>query len=207
VSWLGLLERLGQLPAEAWLIPPAVIIAALLMAGLARRAARLRRYRVIAARTGLVVTATLVDPPRLSGSYGGQALVLTTTGARNAPFFRRIWTHVVADVRNPQSVGLHLRRRDVFDRLFRLGNAPVGDADFDRRFLTLSKDKGYVMMIFERPVREAMVRADVERVRLSGTMLEVFYRRETRDPEHAVRLLEATAAIAAAVDRLGLGRR
>ena len=206
MSWLGLLERLGQLPAEAWLVPPAVMIAALVMAGLARRAARLRRYRAIAARTGLVVTATLVDPPRLSGTYGGQALVLTTTGARNAPFFRRTWTRVIADVRNPQSVGLHLRRRDLIDRLLRLGNAPAGDADFDRRFLTLSKDKGYVMMIFERPVREAMVRADVERVRLSGSMLEIFYRREERDPEHAVRLLDAAAAIAAAVDRLGQGR-
>jgi hypothetical protein len=59
------------------------------------------------------------------------------------------------------------------------------------------------MMIFgERPVREAMLRADIQVLRLVGSLLEVLYRREVRTPEHAVLLFDAAVRFADAVDRL-----
>jgi hypothetical protein len=120
--------------------------------------------------------------------------------------FRRTWTRVITDVRNPKDVRLHLRRRDIVDRVLRLGNAPVGETRFDDRYVVLSKDKGYVMMIFEPAVRELMLRAEVEGVRLSGSTLELFYRREERASEHAAHLFDTIVAIADTVDRLGAGR-
>ena len=130
---------------------------------------------------------------------------MTTTSARSAGWFRNTWTRVFVEVRNPTLAGLHLRRRDVVDRLFRLGNAPVGDDDFDGRFLILSRDPGYVMMFFgDRSLREMLVQADIQGVRLSGSSLEVFYGREERNPEHAVLLFDASAALADSIDRSGI---
>lgn len=204
---LGLIERLGQLPAEAWLVPPVVIIAAMVAVGIMRRRAQLRRYRAIAARTGLAVKPGIINPSQVHGTYSGRQVLLTTASARPAGVLRRPWTRVFVEVRNPASVALRLRRRDVIDRLLRLGNAPVGDAEFDRRFLILSREPGYVMMIFaDRAVRDAVLRADVQAVRLAGSWLEVFYRREERSPEHATLLFDATVRLADAIDRLGAGR-
>jgi hypothetical protein len=154
------------------------------------------------ARTGLAVKPGIVNPSQVHGAYAGRQIVMRTTMARPAGFFRKTWTCVFVDVRNPAFVALRLRRRDVIDRLFRLGNAPVGDAEFDRRFLVLSRQPGYVMMIFgDRPLRELMLRADIEGVRLVSSSLEVFYRREARSPERAVRLFDATVALAESIDR------
>jgi hypothetical protein len=95
----------------------------------------------------------------------------------------------------------------VIDRLLRLGNAPVGDAEFDRRFLVLSRDPGYVIMIFsDQTLREMVLRADVQQVHLVNSSLEVFYRREVRDPEHAALLFDATVRVADAIDMLEAGR-
>jgi hypothetical protein len=203
VSGLSLFEELGRLPAEMWLAPPVVIIATVVAIGVARHRARLRRYRAIAARTGLAVTSGLVTPVQVHGTYSGRQLLMTIASGRPAGYLRRPWTRVEVAVGNPAQVAMRLRRRDAFDRLFRLGNAPVGDAEFDRRFLVLSQDPGYVMMIFgERPVREAMLRADIQVLRLVGSLLEVLYRREVRTPEHAVLLFDAAVRFADAVDRL-----
>jgi hypothetical protein len=207
VSWLDLLERLGGLPAEAWLVPPVVIIAGIVAIGVMLHRARLRRYRAIAARTGLVVKASIVNASQVCGVYSGRRLVMSIASARPPGFFRKTWTRVFVEVRNPRFVALRLRRRDVIDRLLRLGNAPVGDAEFDRRFLVLSRDAGYVMMIFsDRTLRELFFQADIQRVHLVGSSLEVFYRREVRDPEHAARLFDATVRLADAVDMLESGR-
>jgi len=81
----------------------------------------------------------------------------------------------------------------------------VGDAEFDRRFLILSRQPGYVMMIFgDRPLRELLRQADIRRVRLVGSLLEVFYGREERSPEHAVMLFDAAVALAESIDRQGI---
>ena len=205
MPWVTVLEWLGQLPAEAWLVPPVIIIASIVAIGVSLHRARLRRYRAIAARAGLAVKSSVVNPSQVYGTYAGWQLVMTTTSAREARWFRKTWTRVFVEVRNPRFVGLHLRRRDVVDRLFRLGNAPVGDADFDRRFLILSRDPGYVMMIFaDRSLRDRLVQADIEDVRLVGSSLEVFYGREERSPEHAVSLFDASAALADSIDRSGM---
>jgi hypothetical protein len=59
---LDWLERVGRLPPEVWLIPPALIIAVIVGIGIVRHRARIRRYRAIAARTGLSVTSGIVNP-------------------------------------------------------------------------------------------------------------------------------------------------
>lgn len=207
MSELSLLDWLGRLPPQAWLIPPAVIIGAIVAVGVWLHRGRLERYRAIAARTGLSVKSGIVNPSQVHGSYAGRQLTMSITSGRPEGLLRRPWTRVQVDLRNPAQVALRLRRRDVFDRLLRLGNAPAGDVDFDRRFLTLSRDPAYVMMIFgDSTLREAMLSADIQGVRLVGPILEVFYRRDVRSPEHAVLLFDAAVRLADAIDRVGAGR-
>jgi hypothetical protein len=207
VTLVNIIERLGRLPAEVWLIPPVVIIATIIAIGFALHRAQLHRYRAIAARTGLSVKPGIVKPSQVHGMYSGRQIALSTTSARPAGFFRKTWTRVFVEVRNPRFVALRLRRKDVLDRLLRLGNAPVGDAEFDRRFLILSRDPGYVMMIFsDRTLREMLLRADIQGVHLVSSWLEVFYRREERDPDHAVLLFDGTVRLAEAIDMLETGR-
>ena len=149
----------------------------------------------------------IVNRSQVHGVYSGRQIAMSTTSARPAGLFRKTWTRVFVEVRNPRLVALRLRRKDVIDRLLRLGNAPVGDAEFDRRFLILSQDPGYVMMIFsDRTLRERLLRADIQGVRLVSSWLEVFYRREERDPEHAALLFDGTVRLAEAIDMLGSGR-
>jgi hypothetical protein len=126
---------------------------------------------------------------------------MSTTSPRSAALCRKTWTRVFVEVRNPRGLVLHLRRKDAIDRLLRLGNAPVGDAEFDRRFLILSRDPGYVMMIFsDRTLRQLLLRADIQRVDVVSSWLEVCYRRDERDPEHAALLFEGTVRLAEAID-------
>ena len=207
MTLLDILDRLGRLPPEAWLVPPVVIIAGIVAIGVALHRAQLRRYRAIAARTGLAVKAGIVSPSRVQGMYAGRQITMSTTSARPPGFFRKTWTRVFVEVRNPRFVALHLGRKDVIDRLLRLGNAPVGDAEFDRRFQIQSRDPGYVIMIFsDRVLRDLLLRADIQDVHLVGSTLEVFYRREERDPEHAALLFDGTVRLAEAIDMLGAGR-
>src|SRR5262245_17840928 len=105
---LDLLERLGRLPPEAWLVPPVVIIAGLVTVGVIRHRARLARYRAIAARTGLAVKPGIVNPSQVHGVLAGRQLMMTTTSARQS-WFRRTWTRVVLDVRNPRFVAMRVR--------------------------------------------------------------------------------------------------
>ena len=204
VPWGSLLDRLGELPAEIWLVPPVVLIGAIVAIGASLHRARLRRYRAIAARAGLAVKSGVVNPSQVYGVYAGRRLMMRTTMPRSSlTFFRKTWTRIFVDVRNPAFVALRLRRRDVIDRLLRLGNAPVGDAEFDRRFMILSRQPGYVMMIFgDRSLRERMLEANIQGVHLVSSSLEVFYGREERSPEHAMLLFDATVALADSIDRL-----
>lgn len=202
MTWLDRLDRLGRLPAEVWLIPPVIFIGAMILIAAVRHRARLRRYRAIAARTGLSVTSGIVNPSQIHGTFSGRPLVMMTTSARRSGV-RKTWTCVRIEVVNPSSIGLRLRRRDWIDRVLRLGDAPVGDAEFDRRFMVLSRQPGYVIMLFgDRAIRDALSAAEIEGVRLVGSLLEVFYRREARHPEQAVRLFEASVRVADAIDRI-----
>ena len=67
MEWLEWLERIGELPAEVWLIPPVVFLALLVAVGWLLRERLLRRYRAIAARTGLTVKRKLSIRPACRG--------------------------------------------------------------------------------------------------------------------------------------------
>lgn len=99
------------------------IIAAIAAIGDALHRARLRRYRAIAARTGLSVKSGIVNPLQVYGMYAGRQITMSTTSPRSAAFFRKTWTRVFVEVRNPRDVALHLRRKDAIDRLRQAGIA------------------------------------------------------------------------------------
>ena len=201
---LDWLERVGRLPPEVWLIPPALIISGLVGIGIVRRRARLHRYRSIAARTGLSVTPGIVNPSQVHGTYRGRTLVMTTASTRPTWFsWHRTWTRVIVNVDNPALVGMRIRRKDVLDRLMRLDTIRSGDREFDRRYLVLSRDAGAAMRILSDPaLRSSLVHADVNTVRLYNTSAHVFYARDERNPEHAERLFDASVRLAAAVDAI-----
>ena len=201
---LDWLERLGRLPAEVWLIPPAVIVAVLLGVGILRHRARLRRYRAIAALTGRSVKPGIVNASEVRGIYRGRSLVMTTASARPTWLsWRRTWTMVTVDVANPSFVGMKIRRKDLLDRLLRLDTIKSDDREFDRRYLVLSRDAGAAMrMLSDSLVRSSLLHADVNTVRLYNAMLQVFYARDERDPEHAQRLFDAAVRLADAVDAM-----
>jgi hypothetical protein len=201
---LDWLERLGRLPAEVWLIPPAVIVAVLLGVGIVRHRARLRRYRAIATLTGLSVKPAIVKASEVRGLYGGRSLVMTTASAPPTWLsWRRTWTMVTVNVANTSRVGLKIRRKDLLDRLLRLDTIKSDDREFDRRYLVLSRDAGAAMRILsDSLVRSSLLQADVNTVRLYNAMLQVFYARDERDPEHARQLFDASARLADAVDAI-----
>jgi len=201
LEWL---ERLGRLPPEVWLIPPAAIIAVLVGIGLVGRRARLRRYRAIAARTGLSVKPGFVKPSQVHGTYRGRALVMTTASSRPTWLsWRRTWTMVMVTVENPAFVGMKIRRKDVLDRLLRLDTITSGDREFDRRYLVLSRDAGAATRVVSDPsLRSSLLQADVNTVRLYNATAHVFYARDERNPEHAQLLFEASVRLAEAVDAI-----
>jgi hypothetical protein len=201
---LDWLERLGRLPPAVWLIPPAVIIAVMVTAGISRRLARLRGYRAIAARTELSVKPGFVNPSQVHGNYRGRTLVMTTVSARPTWFsWRHTWTIVTVDVVNPASVGMKIRRKDLLDRLLRLDKIRSGDREFDSRYLVLSRDAGAAMRVLSDPsLRSMLRRADVNTVRLYDRSAQVFYANDERSPDHAELLFDASVHLADAVDAM-----
>jgi hypothetical protein len=201
---LDWLERLGRLPSEAWLIPPAVIIAAWLGIGLALHRARLGRYRAIAAHTGLSVKRGFFSTSQVHGIYRGRTLAMTTASPRPTWFpWRRTWTMVTVSVANPSFVGMKIRRKDLLDRLMRLDRIKTDDREFDRRYLVLSHDTGAAVRILSDPsVRRGVSQANIHTVRLYNASAQLFYARDERSPEHAVDLFDASVRLADAVDAI-----
>lgn len=205
MTLMNLLERIGSLPAEVWLLPPVAILATIAAVGLVLRRARLRRFRAIAARTGLSVTARIVNVSEVGGTFHGWPLVMTIV-SRRRPTFRKRWTRVAVDVENPEFVSLHLRPRDFLDGLIPSGGlkeVQIGDTEFDRRFLIRSREPALVTKIFQsRELRDAIERASVDSVDLVRSKLDVYYAREERDPDHADLLFAAVAELAGGIDAL-----
>jgi len=84
MSWLDALDWLGSLPAELVLAVPVVLLTGLFGIILSLRRARLRRWRAIAAATGLRLNEkTIVDSPELSGDYRGRQLKMTIAGRQS----------------------------------------------------------------------------------------------------------------------------
>jgi len=200
---LNLLERLGELPGEVWLIPPVLILAAMTAIGWLRRSLLLRRYREIAARTGLTVTPKILNPSEIRGSFRGRALVMAITRRRRQTFRKR-WTRVTVEVKNPEIIGLSLRRQDAVDNLIMsVGgkDVQVEDAEFDRRFVIQSRDEAVVAKMFQnRELRDLLVRSNIDSVELLSGKLHAYYARSERDPEHAELLFTAVASLADAID-------
>jgi hypothetical protein len=201
---LDWLERLGRLPPEAWLIPPAVIIAAWLGIGLALHRARLGRYRAIAAHTGLSVKRGIFTTSQVHGIYRGRTLAMTTASPRPTWFpLRRTWTMVSVSVANRSFVGMKIRRKDLLDRLMRLDRIKTDDPEFDRRYLVLSHDTGAAVRILSDPsVRRGLSQANVHTLRLYNASAQLFYARDERSSEHAVDLFDASVRLADAVDAI-----
>jgi len=205
MTLLDLLEHLAQLPAEAWLIPPVLIVASIAAVGLMLHRARRRRYRAIAARTGLSVRPKIVNASEVHGTFRGRELVMVMC-SRQRPTIRRRWTLVTVDVKNPEYVGLFMRPQDAVDNaIMAVGgkDVQVGDADFDRRFVIQSREAELVTRLFQsRELRELLLDAQIDSVRLVSSTLQVYYAREERKPEHAERLFTAVTRLADAIDAL-----
>jgi hypothetical protein len=205
VRLLNLLERLGEFSAEVWLIPPILILAAMAVIGWLRRALVLRCYRAIAARTGLTVKPKIVNPSEVRGSFRGRPLVMSTTSRRRQTFRRR-WTRVTVEVKNPEAIGLNMWPQDAMDNLIMSvggSEVQVGDAEFDRRFVIQSRDAAVVAMMFgSRELRHLILRSQIDSVELLSTRLHAYYARNERDPDHAELLFTAVTTLADAIDAL-----
>jgi hypothetical protein len=204
--WLDLLERIGEMPPEVWLIPPVVILALMGAVGWVRRALLLRDYRAIAARTGLTVAPKMLNASEVRGAFRGRDLVMHIV-SRRRPTFRKRWTRVAVAVRNPEIVSLRMWPQDAFDRLIMLAGATevvIGDAEFDRRFVIQSRDEKVIAKMFagNRELRELLLRSNIDSVELLSGMLHVYYARSERDPAHAELLFTAATHLAAAIDAI-----
>ena len=104
---LNLLERIGEMPPEVWLIPPVLILGAIMAIGWLRRSLLLRRYRAIAARTGLTVKPKILNPSEVRGTFRGRQLVMSICSPQRETIRRR-WTLVAVDLENPEHIGLHM---------------------------------------------------------------------------------------------------
>jgi hypothetical protein len=205
VTLLEGLERLGEWPADIWLIPPILILGAMAAVGCIRLAIRYRQYEAIAARTGLTVARKIINASEVRGTFRGRALVMAIC-SRQRPTFGKRWTRVTVDVKNPEGIGLQVWPQDALDSLIKSfggTDVEVGDAVFDRRFVIRPRDASVVAKMFQdRELRELLVGADVDSVQLLSTKLLVYYARNERDPQHAELFFAAAARLADAIDAL-----
>jgi hypothetical protein len=105
---LNLLERIGELPPSQRQAPPL---------SRHRRAHRAQRQ------------ATDLQASEVHGTFRGRPLIMTTVG-RQRPTFRRRWTLVTVDLKNPEMISLHARDHPIVDGL------PQADGPFKERHKT-----------------------------------------------------------------------
>jgi hypothetical protein len=207
VQLLDTLERLGEFPAEIWLIPPVLILAAIAAVAWLRRSLQLGRYKAVAERTRLTLVPKFFNPSEVRGSFRNRQLVMNETGRRRQTLFRKRWTQVVVDVTNPESIGFNIWRQDGIDRfILAVGGTEivVGDAEFDRRFVIRSNDDdALVAAVFSAgDLRRMILDAKIEEMNLRHPHLFVYYGRVERDPRHAELLFTAATRLADAIDAL-----
>jgi hypothetical protein len=205
---LSLLETLGTVPAEVWLVPPVLIVLGIAGGIWLRRKADLNRCRRIADRLALRVNPrTIVDVPEIVGEYHGRRLVMTTVSNQRARrTIRRSWTRITVAVRNPTFISLHLRPQDLLDTMLTsvgLEDIETGDEIFDRRFVIRSDDVDLAKELWsDKAVRDRFVDTRIDSVQLSGENLAVYYPRVEKDVEHAERLCNAATSLASRIDAL-----
>lgn len=203
---LEILERIGEMPAEIWLIPPVLIIGLIVAIGWLLRALLLRDYRAIAARTGLSVAPKIINPSEIRGTFRGRELVMHIVSRQRATLRKR-WTRVAVAMKNPEMVGLRMWPQEALDKLIMAAGATevvVGDAEFDRRFVIRSRDDKVIAKMFagNRELRDLLLRSKIDSVELLSATLHVYYARSERDPEHAELLFTAATSLADAIDGL-----
>lgn len=205
MTLLDWLERLGELPAEVWLVPPVLILGAMAAIGWLRLIIRGRCYRRIAARTGLAVKLRIINSSEIVGAFRGRHLVMSICN-RQRQTFRKRWTRVTVDVENPEHIGLHMWPQDALDSLIKLAGGTeieVGDSAFDRRFVIRSRDEDVVAKMFQnRELRDLLLRSNIDSVQLLSSKLHAYYARNEKDPEHAVLFFTAVTSLADAIDGL-----
>ena len=128
---LELLERIGEMPAEVWLIPPIVIIALMIAVWWLRRSCCFGAIARSPRERDLTVVRKILNPSEIRGRFRGRELVMHIIPRRRRTFRRR-WTRVTVDVKNPEVIGLSLWPQDVLDRLIMAAGGTevrVGDDD------------------------------------------------------------------------------
>ena len=183
-----------------------VILAGMAAIGMFFRSRRLRRFRAIAERTGLEVRPKILNPSEVTGTFRGRRLVMSTISPQKETWFRRYWTVVNVDFKNPELLRLRIWRQDAIDRLFLAagwGEVEIGDAAFDGRFIIHSDEPRVATRLFQdKSLRDAIIASDINMVELLSAQMRVFYGREERDPAHAELLFTAVTRLADAIDSL-----
>jgi hypothetical protein len=211
MSLPDVLEWLAAFPEEAWLLPPVIVVAAIFGVTLMLRQARLNRWRAIAEHSGLRLDSkTIVHSPEVVGEYRGRRLVMTTASRRKGSWtFRKTWTRVTVEVKNPALIGLRMYRQDALDTLLTSVGLPdirIGDETFDRRFIIRTDDKETATeLLRDATLRADLVRAEVNRVEMFGTTMDAYYARDERDVAHAELLFTTVTRLADAIDALKRG--
>ena len=197
-----LLQWLGRLPPEAYLVPPVLIIGGLVAGIVIRESVRLGHYRAIAARTGLSVKRGFVNPSQVHGVFDGRHIEMTIASPRGIAWRQRNGTCVAVELKHPGLVNLRIAPKDVFDRMLGIdGDVQTGDARFDRRYVIRTRDRGAAMRIFHDPkLRESMLGVNVSVAETMSAAVWVFSDREIRDPAHAEQFFTTAVQLASAMD-------
>jgi hypothetical protein len=202
------LDAIANLPPEAWLVPPVVILLAIGLGVWVQRRRDLSRCRRIADRLGLrLEPGAVVNAPEIVGEYAGRRLsMVTVSNQRARRRIRRPWTRVSVDVTNPESIQLRLRPQDFLDTILTKVGLPdikVGDTAFDRRYLVHGDEPELAKAVWlDQSLRDAFIATRVDSAELSGSRLHVYYARVEKDVEHAVRLCDASVRLAERIDAL-----
>lgn len=207
VELLDVLEWLSSAPAELWLLPPLVILAAIFGISLARRQMRLNRLEAIAQRVGLRLNAnSIFHASEIVGDFRGRALEMTSVSGRQSADYAKTCTRVTVEVMNPALMSLRLYRQDILDSILTaagMQDIKVGDETFDKRYIIQSDDaKMAQRLLKDEAIRNGLVRADVQSLEMYNTRLCCYYGREENDADHAELLFNALSDLADGIDAL-----
>jgi hypothetical protein len=200
VQILDVIEMLGRLPAECWLVPPVIILAVIFGLGMLQRQMHISNWQTIAARTGLTVHAGwITNSPQIRGHYRGRSLIMTTVSNRSNSV-SWTWTRVTLEIDNPHYISLTLLKQGFFETLTGKlwKDVTIGDAAFDRAFVVQSNepDEARAVLGGDANLQYALVQANLSSVRISGGRLECDYDKREKDPAHAELVLNALSDLA-----------
>lgn len=203
---LTILEFLAELPAECWLVPPVIILAAVFGVSLFLRQLHLNAWREIAARTGLTLEPGWIGAsPQVRGEYRGRPLTMTSVSRpRGSSSLRKNWTRVTLRIQNPTFLRLKLSREDILDRLAAplLKDIQVGDDAFDRHFLVQPDEPEVARVVLNDPLlRRDLIQIGVYNVDVLNDRLECNYVGLEKDPGHAGVVFNALSDLADRIDQ------